>query len=191
VPASLPTPLPAFLDSYVAVFTRCVRVPATLPRMSPGGTGTPAHCARSVRKTMSPSNTLFSTAPLRLTLASPISQVWTTSALTVPSGSLFPSSEGSPIISTLRARVSLQPCCAFEPILLLLSRVRTQVVLNTKVPGSASAFQVLLFQTPLLEGIFRVFSLRFKSFLCFCLTAAVGRQAGEVFSTYECFSYEL
>jgi len=191
VPASLPTPLPAFLDSYVAVFTRCLRVPATLPRMCPRGTGTPAHSAHFVRKTMSPSNTLFSTAPLRLTLASPISQVWTTSALKVPSGSLFPSSTGLPNISTLLARVSLQPCCAFEPILRLLSRVRTQAVLNTQLPGSAPAFQVLLLQTPLLEFLFRVFSLRFMSFLCFCLTAAVGRQAGEVFSTYECFSYEL
>jgi len=53
-------------------------------------------------------------------------------------------------------------------------------VLNTKLPGSAPAFRVLLLQTPLLEFLFRVFPSRFMSFLCFCLTAAVGRQAGEV-----------
>jgi len=191
VPASLPMPLLAFLDLYVVAFTRCDRVPATLPHMYPGEAGTSAHSAHSVRKATSPSNTRFCTAPLRPTPASPISQVWTTSAMTVPSGSLFPSSEGSPNISTLLARASLQACCAFESILLLLSRIRTQAVLNTKLPGSAPAFQVLLLQTPLLEFLFKVFSLRFMSFLCFCLTAAVGRQAGEVFSTCDCFSYEL
>jgi len=131
------TALPQFICGRI---TRCVRVPATLPRMSPGGTGTPAHSARSVRKTMNPSNTRFSTALLRPTLASPISQVWTTLALTVPFGSRFPSSEGLPSISMLLARVCLQPCCAFEPILRLLTRVRTQTVLNTKLPGSAPAF---------------------------------------------------
>jgi len=132
VPASLPMPLLAFLDLYVVAFTRCVLVPATLLHIYPGGVGTPAHSARSVRKATSPSNTRFCTARLRPTPASPISQVWTTSALTVPFGSRSPSSGGWLSISTLLARVFLQPCCAFEPILLLLGRVRAQIVLDTK-----------------------------------------------------------
>jgi len=135
-----PTPLLAFLDLYVAAFTRCLQVPATLPHIPPGGTGTLAPSARSVRKTIHLSNTRFSCAPLRLSLASPISQVWMTLALTVPSGSQVPSSAGQLSISTILARVSLQPCCAFEPLLQLLSRDRTQIVLNTKLPGSPPAF---------------------------------------------------
>jgi len=94
VPASLPKPLLASLDLYVAAFTTCVQVLAILPHMSPGGAGTPAPSARSVRKTMSPSSTRFSSALIRLSLASPISQVWMTLALTGPSGSRFPSSGG-------------------------------------------------------------------------------------------------
>jgi len=130
VPASLLTPLLAFHGLYAAAFIRCRQVPATLLLMSPGGTETLAPSACSVRKTMSPSNMRFSSVPLRSSLASPISQVWMTLALTLLSGTRSPSLEGWLRISTLPAQVFLQPCCAFEPVLLLLSRGRTQVVLN-------------------------------------------------------------
>jgi len=44
-------------------------------------------------------------------------------------------------ISTLPAQAFLQPCCEFKPLLLLLSRGRTQIALDTlKLPSSALAF---------------------------------------------------
>jgi len=64
-----------------------------------------------------------------------------TSALTLLSGTQSPSLEGWLSISTLPAQAFLQPCCVFEPLLLLLSRGRTQIVLNTlKLPRLALAF---------------------------------------------------
>jgi len=176
VPASLPMPLLALLDLYLAAFTRCVRVPATLPHIYPGGAGTPAHSAHSVRKAMSPSNTRFSNAPLRPTPASPRSQVWTTLGLTVPFGSRFPSSGGWLSFSTLLARAFLQPCGEFEPILLLLSRVPALIVIDTETPGlGPGLLAIATSKTPLLELLHRVLSIQFMSFLCFYLTTALGR----------------
>jgi len=90
---------------------------------------------------MSPSNMRFFSVPLRPSLASPISQVWMTLARTVLSGTRSPFLGGWLNISTLPTQAFLQPCCEFEPQLLLLSQGRTQIVLDTlKLPSSAQAF---------------------------------------------------
>jgi len=124
-------PAPAFLVLYVAAFTRCVLVLATLLPISPGGIEILAPYALSVRNTMSPSNTRSSSAPLRPSLATPISQVWMTLDLTLPSGCQFPTLEVWLSIFMLLAQASLRPCCVFGPVLLPLSRGRTQAALNT------------------------------------------------------------
>jgi len=119
-----------YKDRYVAAFIRWAQVLATLLHISPGGTETLAPSPPSVRKTMSPSNMRFSSVPLRPSLASPIPQVWITLALKLPCGSRFPFIEGWLIISTLLMRASLQPCCVFASVLLLLSSDRTPIALK-------------------------------------------------------------
>jgi len=128
--ASPLTPSLAFLGLYAAAFTRCAQVPATLLPISPGGTEILAPSALSGRKTMIPSNPRSSSVPLRSSIASPISQVWMTSAPKRPSGTQFPSLEGLLSISKLLKQASLQPCCVFEPVQLPLRRDWTQIALN-------------------------------------------------------------
>jgi len=170
-------PSRAFLGLYVAAFTRCLQVPATLLLTSPGGIEILAPSAHSARKTTSPSEMRSCFALLRPSLASPTSQVWMTLVLTVPSGSQLPLSGDWLCIPMVLPQVSLRPCCICGPVLLPLSRDRTQIALNTlKLPSLATAFWVWLSLTPLLGFLFRVFSFCCIDFLCSWLFATVGKE---------------